>query len=160
MADLFQNARLAWRLLNDPRVPTWLKVVVPLVIALYFVSPVDIVPDFIVGAGELDDLGVLLLGMSLFVRLAPQYVVDEHRRAMGLPVAGGGNQYNGSVAGTQWWPPNNSNAHQDIGDHRGYRGYHGYRGYRGPASPAGYVRHTGQPTRPIEGEYRVIPPDS
>jgi uncharacterized membrane protein YkvA (DUF1232 family) len=123
MTELIQNARLAWRLFNDPRVPIWLKVAVPLVVALYFISPIDLIPDFLVGVGELDDLGVILLGLSLFVRLAPSYVVEEHRRELGL--------YGTAV------------------NDGGYR----------PAPGAATRRPSGEPTRPIEGEYRVVPPD-
>jgi uncharacterized membrane protein YkvA (DUF1232 family) len=83
LADLLERGRLVWRLMNDGRVPTWLKVSIPLVVGLYFISPVDLIPDFILGLGQLDDLGVILLGMGLFIRLAPEAVVDEHRRALG-----------------------------------------------------------------------------
>lgn len=83
MKQLIENGRLALRLLQDPRVPTWIKVGVPVLVALYFFSPVDIIPDFLIGPGQLDDLGVLLLGLSLIIRLAPQSVVDEHRNALG-----------------------------------------------------------------------------
>jgi uncharacterized membrane protein YkvA (DUF1232 family) len=71
-------------LARDPRVPAWIKVGIPLLVAIYFVSPVDLIPDFIIGPGQLDDLGVILLGMNLMVRFSPDYVVDEHRRAMGI----------------------------------------------------------------------------
>ena len=83
MMQLIENGRLALRLLQDSRVPTWLKIGVPLLVALYFISPVDLIPDFLIGPGQLDDLGVLLLGFSLLIRLAPQSVVEEHRNAMG-----------------------------------------------------------------------------
>jgi uncharacterized membrane protein YkvA (DUF1232 family) len=82
IAEIFERGRLIIRLMQDERVPTWLKVGVPLVVALYFISPVDIIPDFIVGLGQLDDIGIILLGMALFIRLAPQFVVDEHRNRL------------------------------------------------------------------------------
>jgi uncharacterized membrane protein YkvA (DUF1232 family) len=84
LAGLLGKAQLIYRLYQDDRVPTLLKVAVPLVVALYFISPIDLIPDFILGLGELDDLGVLLLGMSMFVSLAPREVVAEHNRALGL----------------------------------------------------------------------------
>jgi len=82
VAEILERGRLVWRLMQDERVPTWLKVGVPLVVALYFLSPVDLIPDFILGLGQLDDIGVILLGMALFIRLAPQLVVDEHRHRL------------------------------------------------------------------------------
>jgi uncharacterized membrane protein YkvA (DUF1232 family) len=69
--------------LNDYRVPAWIKVSIPLVVLLYFITPIDFIPDFIPVLGQLDDIGILLLGMSLIIRLAPQNVVDEHRLALG-----------------------------------------------------------------------------
>src|SRR6476620_9635267 len=82
--NLIGSFQLVYRLYQDDRVPTVLKVSVPLLVALYFVLPFDLIPDFLPGVGELDDLGVAILGMNLFIRLAPQAVVDEHRRALGL----------------------------------------------------------------------------
>ena len=69
--------------MNDNRVPTWIKIVIPLVVLIYFIMPADLIPDNIPVLGQLDDIGVLLLGMSLIIRLSPQYVVDEHREALG-----------------------------------------------------------------------------
>jgi uncharacterized membrane protein YkvA (DUF1232 family) len=92
IAEFLERGRLVLRLMQDERVPTWLKIGVPLFVALYFLSPIDIIPDFILGLGQLDDIGVILLGMALFIRLAPQLVVDEHRHRLkqqtGGPSAG------------------------------------------------------------------------
>lgn len=87
MQTIFHQVRLSWRLLNDPRVPTALKMIIPALVVAYAVSPVDLIPDFLLGLGQLDDLGVLLAGLALFVRLAPPAVVAEHRSTMGGPVA-------------------------------------------------------------------------
>jgi uncharacterized membrane protein YkvA (DUF1232 family) len=84
LGGLFSNVQLMYRLYQDERVPSLLKMVVPLVVALYFIMPFDLIPDFIPGLGQLDDLGVVLLALNLFVNLAPRTVVDEHRRALGL----------------------------------------------------------------------------
>ena len=83
MKDLLENGRLVWRLVNDPRVPGWVKVGIPLSIILYFFSSIDFVPDILFGFGQLDDLGVILLGMNLIVRFSPPGVVEEHRRSLG-----------------------------------------------------------------------------
>jgi len=84
ISELVERGRLVWRLMNDDRVPSWLKVVIPLVVGLYFFSPIDLIPDFLIGLGQLDDLGVVLLGMALFIRLAPEAAVTEHQRALGI----------------------------------------------------------------------------
>jgi uncharacterized membrane protein YkvA (DUF1232 family) len=83
LSDVITRGRLVWRLLNDARVPAWIKISIPVLVLLYFITPVDLIPDFIPVLGQLDDLGVLLLGMTIFIRLSPQYVVAEHRQALG-----------------------------------------------------------------------------
>jgi uncharacterized membrane protein YkvA (DUF1232 family) len=83
--------RLAWRLMRDDRVPA-LKFGLPALLALYLMSPVDLIPDFFLGLGQMDDLGVVVAGVVLIAkvipRLAPGRLVDEHVRDMsvGRPV--------------------------------------------------------------------------
>jgi uncharacterized membrane protein YkvA (DUF1232 family) len=75
---LLNEAQLIWRLLRDRRVPVWQKAI-PLVAMLYVVSPVDLIPDVIIGLGQLDDLGILLGSLRLFKSLVPNYIVTEHQ---------------------------------------------------------------------------------
>ena len=77
LAGLFHGAQLVLRLLQDPRVPGWMKLV-PLFTLIYLISPIDLVPDFLVGPGQLDDLGILLLGLWVFLRLVPQDVLRQY----------------------------------------------------------------------------------
>lgn len=70
--------RLTWRLLRDPRVPLWTKAI-PLVVLAYVVSPLDFIPDVIIGVGQLDDLAIILGGMRLFAATVPEHIVEEHR---------------------------------------------------------------------------------
>jgi uncharacterized membrane protein YkvA (DUF1232 family) len=81
LQGIVQQVRLAWRLLNDPRVPMRLKALVPAAV-LYIFSPVDFLPDFILGLGQLDDLGIILAALTLFVRLVPKAIVAEHQAAI------------------------------------------------------------------------------
>lgn len=37
------------------------KFVLVVVCLLYCISPIDLIPDFLIGPGQLDDLGVILL---------------------------------------------------------------------------------------------------
>ena len=69
-------ARLYWRLFRDRRVSILPKALLVLAL-LYVISPLDIVPDFIPGIGEMDDIVVVLAGLWLFVRLCPPEVVRE-----------------------------------------------------------------------------------
>lgn len=80
------QARLAWRLMRDPRVSA-VKYALPVLAALYFVSPIDPIPDFLLGIGQVDDLGIIvalaLVTMRLLPKLAPAFVVAEHRADFG-----------------------------------------------------------------------------
>lgn len=80
--NFLQRAQLAWGLFNDERVSPWVKRIGPVAIIAYVVSPIDIIPDFFLGPGQIDDLGIIALGMMLLVRmlvgLAPAEVVAEH----------------------------------------------------------------------------------
>ena len=73
------DVMVAWRLLRDPRVPLATKLV-PVASLLYLLWPIDVLADAWPVIGQLDDLGVLLLGLRLFLRLAPAHVVAAHRR--------------------------------------------------------------------------------
>ena len=80
-ARLVRNVRLSWRLLRDPRVPTWAKLI-PLAALAYVVIPADIVPDVLIGLGQTDDVGVLLLSLKLFIDLCPSEIVQRHLAEM------------------------------------------------------------------------------
>lgn len=69
---------LVWHLLRDPDVAWWLKLL-PLLMALYLLSPFDIIPGFLPVIGQLDDLGLMLLGLNVIARLAPEEVVARYR---------------------------------------------------------------------------------
>ena len=77
LSDLIRQIRLLWRLLNDPRVPSWVKAI-PTAALLYLIFPLDLIPDPILGLGQLDDLAVILLGLKLFRDFSPPAVVTEH----------------------------------------------------------------------------------
>ena len=80
-----ERLRLCWRLLRDERVSSF-KYALPTLISLYVLSPVDPIPDFLLGLGQMDDLGVVIAGILLLGRvipmMAPVQVVDEHLRDM------------------------------------------------------------------------------
>jgi len=78
-ANLLEQLRLGWELMWDPGVPLWTKLI-PLIGILYIISPIDFIPDPILGLGQLDDLGVLLLGLRTFMHFIPDDVVRQHVR--------------------------------------------------------------------------------
>lgn len=78
--------RLTIRVMRDPRVGSWMKWVVPLVTILYMVSPANVIPDFQLVTGELDDLFVAAMAMAAMIKLVPlivpREIIDEHIRAL------------------------------------------------------------------------------
>ena len=65
------------RLLGDARIPRRRKVVLGLLLA-YLVMPVDLVPDFIPVAGQLDDAIVVVLVLRSVLRAGGPELVREH----------------------------------------------------------------------------------
>jgi uncharacterized membrane protein YkvA (DUF1232 family) len=75
---LIKQARLGWRLLKDDRVPGWVKLI-PTAALIYFLSPIDLIPDLALpGLGEVDDIVMLLLALKMFLDLSPPNIVREH----------------------------------------------------------------------------------
>lgn len=75
--NVIRQLRLIWRLFKDGRVPIWMKAV-PFASLVYLLFPADVVPDVLLGLGQLDDMAVIALGLKLFTELAPPGVVQEH----------------------------------------------------------------------------------
>ncbi len=73
--------KLFFRLVKDPRVALRAKLIL-LGVLTYIIFPIDLLPDLLLGLGQLDDLVVLLLGLKLFIRLCPKDVVREHVRVI------------------------------------------------------------------------------
>lgn len=70
-----------WRLVAvHPRTPRLAKALALLALA-YAASPVDLIPDFIPGLGQLDDVLLVPLLLALAARLVPAEVWTECRAA-------------------------------------------------------------------------------
>jgi len=108
LKDFFGHFRLAWELLWDGRVPLVTKLV-PLLTLLYILSPVDLIPDVILGLGQLDDLAIFLIGIRLFVDVCPPALVAEHQedmqREMTAAPPSEGKDTVQRPASTTWTPP-------------------------------------------------------
>ena len=76
LLSFIDSIALAWRLFKDQRVPIWTKSI-PVLAVAYLIWPLDLLADPILGLGQLDDLGVLLLGIKLFLTLCPTSLVEE-----------------------------------------------------------------------------------
>lgn len=81
--EVWEQARLIWRLVQDPEVPLYLKLI-PLAAVVYLISPIDLLPDMALGLGQLDDFGVILLGVRAFMQLTPAHIIEKHRAALRL----------------------------------------------------------------------------
>jgi len=70
------------RLLADPRIPKSAKAAL-LGAGVFAVSPLNI-PTFIPIVGALDDIGIMLMANSYFMKQVPVEVLAEHRAVVGL----------------------------------------------------------------------------
>lgn len=70
-------AKLIWRLTRDPRVPARAKATL-VILGAYLVSPVDLIPDFIPGLGQLDDIVIAAFALDQILNRIPDHLVHEH----------------------------------------------------------------------------------
>lgn len=73
--------KLFLRLMKEPRVSLSPKLI-PLALLGYLIMPIDLLPDFVPGLGQMDDALVIFLGLRLFLKLCPKKVVEEHVRSI------------------------------------------------------------------------------
>lgn len=74
------DARQLWFALRHPKAPRWLKVGSAL-IALYVLSPIDLIPDVVPFLGVMDDLVLVPLAIRwLLKRLPPEIAQAAARR--------------------------------------------------------------------------------
>ena len=67
-----------WFCCRHPGMP-WLPKIFALLVVGYFLSPIDLIPDFIPVIGYLDDLLLVPIGIYLTLKLVPQHVIEESR---------------------------------------------------------------------------------
>jgi uncharacterized membrane protein YkvA (DUF1232 family) len=72
-----QLAKLVFRLSRDPRVPARNKTTLVLV-GVYLVSPIDLIPAFVPGLGQFDDLVMAALALDQLLNDVDAEVVREH----------------------------------------------------------------------------------
>lgn len=68
---------LLYRLLRDPAVPARRKLVAG-AIAAYVASPIDLIPDFVPVAGQVDDLLLAAFALDHLIKGTPDEVVAAH----------------------------------------------------------------------------------
>ena len=75
LAELSQRAKLIFRLIADPRVSPWAKLV-PIASLIYWISPFDLIMG-IPGLDAVDDVAILYFAQYMFIELCPPEVVRE-----------------------------------------------------------------------------------
>lgn len=63
---------------RDPRVPWYVKLIILFLLG-YFISPIDIIPDFIPVVGYIDDILIISLTIYLIIKLIPSEVFEDCR---------------------------------------------------------------------------------
>jgi uncharacterized membrane protein YkvA (DUF1232 family) len=86
MPDLFQSGRDAWELFLSNQVPLAIKAI-PILAALYIISPLDFLPDVVPIAGQLDDVAILILGLKAFSMLAGRHLAASQPQPVPAPEA-------------------------------------------------------------------------
>lgn len=78
IARLWDDGLVLARAMRDDRVPLPPKAVAALAVG-YGLSPVDLIPDLLLGVGLLDDAVLVPAGLALAVRLIPHGIRQELR---------------------------------------------------------------------------------
>jgi uncharacterized membrane protein YkvA (DUF1232 family) len=63
---------------RDPRVPWYVKIIILFLLG-YFISPIDLIPDFIPVIGYIDDILIISLTIYLIIKLIPTEVFQDCR---------------------------------------------------------------------------------
>ena len=69
--------RLIWKLILDRRISIFPKLIIPAVL-IYFLSPIDLVPDILPVLGHLDDILIILPALIAFFLMIPKNIISEH----------------------------------------------------------------------------------
>ena len=73
----FDKVSLAGALFRDQRIGLAPRVIA-LGLVLYLAMPLDLIPDFILLLGYLDDLLIVGIGALLLLRSIPRHIIEEH----------------------------------------------------------------------------------
>lgn len=69
--------KLLGRIVRDPRVPVRRKTFAGAAL-IYVISPIDLIPDFVAGLGQLDDLVIVAVALNHLIAGAGRDVVEQH----------------------------------------------------------------------------------
>ena len=80
LQELWQQIKLVYYLLRDRDVPIYLKAL-PFAGLLYILFPIDFIPD-VIPVMRPDDLTILVVGLKVFIELAPVDIVMRYMDQM------------------------------------------------------------------------------
>ncbi len=100
--ELPHYLRLLWGLARDHRVAIVDKLLV-VAAAVYIVSPIDVIPDFVPFLGQVDDLYILVLALQRMVSRAGSEVLQDHWT--GNPASIGSINLSGTLAAAAFFLP-------------------------------------------------------
>jgi uncharacterized membrane protein YkvA (DUF1232 family) len=69
-----------WHACRNPSTPPFVKLIA-IVLALYVMSPIDLVSDLIPVLGWLDDVTLLAFGIPVLLKLVPQQALNQAQNA-------------------------------------------------------------------------------
>ena len=72
--------------------PMWMFLIVAIVMAAYMILPIDLIPDFITGLGQIDDVAILGTG-TLIELINLFYGMHIKKKAMEQPVENASEYY-------------------------------------------------------------------
>jgi uncharacterized membrane protein YkvA (DUF1232 family) len=75
--EVWQQIQLVYRLVRDPHVPIYLKLL-PFLSLAYLFFPFDLIPDMLPLLGQADDLAIMVTLSKIFIQLSPKDVVSSH----------------------------------------------------------------------------------
>lgn len=79
-----QKLPTIWRMMNSIRKkdyrPELKNLIVPGLVLLYVLSPIDLIPDWIPVIGEMDDLALVILAIPLLLKETERFLAWENER--------------------------------------------------------------------------------
>jgi uncharacterized membrane protein YkvA (DUF1232 family) len=73
---LGRDALVLWFACRNPATPLWTKLAA-LLLALYVLSPIDLITDLLPLIGWMDDVALVAFGIPLLLRLLPQTIRSD-----------------------------------------------------------------------------------
>jgi uncharacterized membrane protein YkvA (DUF1232 family) len=77
-----RDGALLWHAWRHPDAPRWLRPAVAGVL-LYALSPIDLIPDVVLGLGVVDDLVLIPLAVHLILKRLPPHVLRQAQTRAG-----------------------------------------------------------------------------